>query len=172
MKPDCEVWNVNEVCSPNESRDRSRDQYEAHETFTGSSRKDTVIRQQLETWSCAILEDQGNAKDFKSTTEHMAPFFQARIDVLPIAISREQHIEALRAHFKRLPNFGIEIINVSTDLHASSGVADVFLCSRMTGLEFEFEREAVAILRWQRQRGLWTCVKYVTMRGSAGFATV
>ena len=148
----------------------------AQQSMTGqdpaASSEQEPLRQQLETWSCAILRDQGNVKDFTSTTEHMAPLFRARIDVLPVAMSREQHINALKEHLRRMPNFGIEIINISTDLYELRGVADVFLYSYMTGLEYEFEREAIAVLRWQKHAGVWTCMKYTTLRGPAGFATM
>jgi hypothetical protein len=64
----------------------------------------------------------------------------------------------------------VEILNHSSEVDDSRGRATVYLWYEITGLEHGLEREAVAVLSWERRQGVWMIMKHQGMRGPSGFS--
>ena len=141
------------------------------ETADKDKQPDILIKE-LETVSCLILEDHGNANHFgtHATLGYISPSFKGNHDGLPNTLTRDQHLELLIARNKITPHMRIEIKNVSTDLRDVRGVADVFIFYQLAGLGHEIVREAIAVVRWQRDNERWMCIGVTTMRGTCGYA--
>lgn len=102
--------------------------------------------------------------------QHQSVDFRNKHDALPKASNRGDHHDNLQKHLAEQIDFHAEIHNTSSEVDDSRGRATVYLWYEITGLAHGLEREAVAVLSWERKQGNWTLMKHVGMRGPAGFA--
>lgn len=102
---------------------------------------------------------------------HMAPTFRGTHDTLPKVVSREDHQSSLQKHLSTEPDLRCEIKNSSSDVDDSRGRATVYLWYELSGLTHGLEREAVAVMSWERKQGTWVHTKHTGMRGPSGFPT-
>lgn len=128
--------------------------------------------QYLEDLSRQMLDVNLNYKTFDHpiVAKHMSPEFRGKHDTLPKVGNRDDHVSALQKHLQEMPNFHCNILNSSSDVDDSRGRATVYLWYEITGLTHGLEREAVAVLSWERKQGTWMMMKHTGMRGPSGFA--
>ena len=126
----------------------------------------------LETLSRDILGVNLNLKDTSHplVMKHMSPEFRGKHDALPKASSRDDHQDNLQKHLAEQPHFHVEVLNASSDVDESRGRATVYLWYDISGIAQGLEREAVAVLSWERKQGTWMIMKHSGMRGSSGFS--
>ena len=125
----------------------------------------------LESLSKSILDINLNHKDTNHPLiiKHMSPAFRGKHDALPKVSTRDDHQQNLKKHLAAQPAFHVEILNHSSEVDDSRGRATVYLWYEITGLEHGLEREAVAVLSWERRQGVWMIMKHQGMRGPSGF---
>lgn len=136
----------------------------------GSSKKEET-GDYLESLAKSILEINLNQKDSDHPLiiKHMSPQFRGKHDALPKATTRNEHQDNLKKHLAAQPDFHVIILNSSSEVDDSRGRATVYLWYEISGLSNGLEREAVAVLSWERRQGIWMVVKHQGMRGPAGF---
>ena len=107
----------------------------------------------LEGLSRTMLDINLNEKDSNHPfiLKHMSESFRGKHDALPKAQSRDAHQEHLTMHLAKQPDFHCEILNTSSEVDDSRGRATVYLWYEITGLAQGLEREAVAVLSWERK---------------------
>ena len=130
----------------------------------------------LERLSRSILHLNLNVRDsfHPIVLKHMSPAFRNTHDALPKASSRDDHQENLQEHLRTQPKFHVEFLNSSSEADVSRGRATVYLWYEIKGLTHGLqllEREAVAVLTWERRHDTWMIVKHIGMRGPSGFPT-
>lgn len=125
----------------------------------------------LESLSRQILNVCLNLKDpyHPMIYKHQSVDFRNKHDALPRASNRADHHENLAKHLQEQKNFHVEIFNTSSEVDESRGRATIYLWYEITGLANGIEREAVAVLSWERKQGTWLLMKHIGMRGPAGF---
>ena len=125
----------------------------------------------LERLSISLLEVNLNQKDndHPLVMKHMSPTFRGKHDALPKVDNRDDHQENLKKHLETQPDFHVDILNHSSEVDDSRGRATVYLWYEITGLSHGLEREAVAVLSWERRQGTWMVIKHQGMRGPSGF---
>ena len=128
--------------------------------------------QYLERLAKSILEVNLNQRDNSHPLiqKHISPDFRGKHDALPKVNNRDDHQQSLMKHLDTLPNFHIDILNSSSEVDDSRGRATVYLWYEIRGLANDLEREAVAVLSWERKQSTWIITKHQGMRGSSGFA--
>ena len=125
----------------------------------------------LESLSESILDINLNMKDTQHPLiiKHMSPAFRGKHDALPKVNTRDDHQSNLKKHLDSQPNFRVNILNHSSEVDDSRGRATVYLWYEIKGLAHGLEREAVAVLSWERRQGVWMIMKHQGMRGPSGF---
>jgi len=125
----------------------------------------------LESISRRLLNVCLNLKDSNHPLihEYQHPDFRNKHDALPKSASRDDHLENLQKHLAEQQDFHCEIHNTSSEVDENRGRATVYLWYEITGLAHGIEREAVAVLSWERRQGRWMLMKHTGLRGSAGF---
>lgn len=125
----------------------------------------------LESLSSQVLNICLNLKDSDHPLLklHQSPDFRNKHDALPGATNAADHNRSLHKHLAEQLDFHVEIHNTSSEVDESRGRATVYLWYLITGLAHGLEREAVAVLSWERKQGTWMLMKHIGMRGPAGF---
>jgi hypothetical protein len=126
----------------------------------------------LEALSHQILDVSLNMKDHSHPllVKHMSPAFRGKHDALPKVNNRDDHQNNLKKHLDKQPELHVTILNSSSDVDDSRGRATVYIWYSLGGLEHGLEREAVAVLSWERKQGVWMIIKHSGMRGPSGFS--
>lgn len=134
-------------------------------------RKKGASGEYLEGLSRQILNVCLNLKDphHPIIYKHQSADFRNKHDALPKAANRKDHHANLAKHLQEQKNFHIEIFNTSSEVDESRGRATIYLWYEITGLTHGIEREAIAVLSWERKQGTWLLMKHIGMRGPAGF---
>ena len=147
------------------------DSNQAEAPIAGTSKKEDT-GEYLETLSKSILDINLNLKDptHPLIIKHMSPQFRNKHDALPKVATRDDHQDNLQKHLAEQPDFHCDILNASSEVDDSRGRATVYLWYEITGLKHGFEREAVAVLSWERRQGVWMIMKHLGMRGPSGFS--
>ena len=134
------------------------------ESSTSEPTRKETTGEYLENLSQRILEINLNVKD------NMSPVFRGKHGAVAKAENREDHQANLTKHLQKQPDFRVEILNKSSEVDESRGRGTVFLWYEIMGLEHGLEREAVAVLSWERKQGNWMIMKHSGMRGPSGFS--
>lgn len=144
---------------------------ELSESEAASTAKEESTGKYLEHLSRRIIEINLNDKDSTHPLimTHMSTQFRSKHDALPKVTNRDDHQGSLVEHLKKQPDLRVEILNTSSEVDESRGRATVYVWYELTGLEHDLEREAVAVLSWERRQGTWLNVKHTGMRGPSGF---
>jgi hypothetical protein len=159
---------VKEECSPSSAFPSPPDSSSSQEQPV---RKKESTGEYLESLSDTILDINLNSKDTQHPLiiKHMSPAFRGKHDALPKVNTRDDHQSNLKKHLAAQPDFHVKILNHSSEVDDSRGRATVYIWYEITGLAHGLEREAVAVLSWERRQGVWMIMKHQGMRGPSGF---
>ena len=170
---ECDYCGVNGSAPPAELYEgfsTNADLEESSSSDTSHPPKKGSSGQYLESLSRQLLNVCLNLKDHDHPIhKHQSVDFRNKHDALPKASNRSDHHENLVKHLKEQRNFHVEFFNTSSEVDESRGRATIYLWYEITGLAHGIEREAVAVLSWERKQGMWLLMKHIGMRGPAGF---
>lgn len=129
----------------------------------------------LEDISTRILNLVGNEHAFESPlfTEHLAPFLTYSSDTAtPPSTPRctkESLLRSWKAVMDTMPDFHVEVQNVTAVVHPSGRRAHVWFFRKDLKWENAFTKETAGLFHWELRRNGWVIVKQTSMANVVGF---
>ena len=132
-------------------------------TATSPTRANDIAN--LESWSRAMV-DAINDRDFTNPLFGFAsPNFEAGvIDVFPPTDTPAAHLDKFRKMAEESPEYHMQLDDISTDMDPGGEYAKVYLTIRATGRPPGLTREALGVLTWRKQEGVWCLISHESMR--------